>query len=166
MFSHWRPGSVALFALAYAATHPPAFVRSRIAPYARRVGRAARRLRRWRGRPGEVKLVRCVSPCCGPNGWRPLLAFPRIHAPSTRTAIHIPRVFFSRPGRLADATLSWAEEDLPIFGLGDDEDLDDVNDDGAALADARQMAEGGTGEERIPLRPSPSPRAGYGAMGR
>ncbi|KAI0030550.1 hypothetical protein K488DRAFT_87667 [Vararia minispora EC-137] len=48
----------ALCALVYALMHPPAFARQRLAPYARKLGRAARRLRRWRGRPGEVKLIR------------------------------------------------------------------------------------------------------------
>lgn len=58
-----------LGAFYYLATHPPEWSK----PYLRIVGRKMRRLRRWRGRPGESRLLR------------------------------------------------WAEEDLPIFGLDEDE---------------------------------------------
>ena len=59
----------AIGGLYYFATHPPAWSK----PYYRAVGRKMRRLRRWRGRPGESRLLR------------------------------------------------WAEEELPTFGLDEDE---------------------------------------------
>jgi hypothetical protein len=138
---------VAIIAVGYIVMHPPAPVRRRLAPYARKLGRTARRLRRWRGRPGESKLLR------------------------------------------------WAEEELPIFGLGEDDDGDRYDgeiegsdglfyndDDGFGgkgrkvrggevdeMVNARAMAETeiGGAEEQIPLRPSLTKPSftNYGAAG-
>ncbi|VDC00519.1 unnamed protein product [Peniophora sp. CBMAI 1063] len=102
--------------LYYFATHPPAWSK----PYYRAVGRKMRRLRRWRGRPGESRLLR------------------------------------------------WAEEELPTFGLDEDEYSEEDE-----MVNARAQAEMGLDVEegeRLPLKPSmlfssTAPSKGYGTYG-
>jgi hypothetical protein len=162
---------MALGTFAYAATHTlvPAFVRSRIEPYARPVERAARQLLRWQGRPGKVKLVRCVSSSRHDPIFLDfvlLFAYPRAAVRAHHSQCQCASLDTSLlPSSPTLGTLRiWATETLFIFGLGDDKDYDGADDNGAALSDARQMTDGGTGEERIPLWPSPSLGAEYGAM--
>ncbi|KZV71065.1 hypothetical protein PENSPDRAFT_650958 [Peniophora sp. CONT] len=102
----------------YGVTHPPAWAK----PYLRAVGKKMRRLRKWRGRPGESRLLR------------------------------------------------WAEEELPTFGL----DEDDAYSEEDEMVNARAQAEMGLDVEegeRMPLKPSmlfsaAAPgKKGYGTYG-